>query len=88
MKLILLPILFTLNLSCLEGRLKSMVDIDAKDYQELKQRCNENDCCEASVDSMKKSKGFALIKKASCPKTHRRNILKCQGSYEWCEPLP
>lgn len=56
-------------------------------YQGLAKQCYESDsanCCLASVSNMEAKKGI-LIPGTGCPTDMTQNILRCMGSYTWCE---
>lgn len=60
------------------------------DYAELREECQEVykdgiECCLASVDAMEKLRAFP-IEGDSCPAHFTYNLMRCPGSYQWCEP--
>ena len=56
-------------------------------YQGLAKQCYKSDstnCCLSSVSNMEAKKAI-LIPGTGCPTGMTQNILKCMGSYTWCE---
>lgn len=56
-------------------------------YQGLAKQCYESDstnCCLSSVSNMEAKKAI-LIPETGCPTGMTQNILRCMGSYTWCE---
>ncbi len=58
-------------------------------YGQLKQQCfgkSDYNCCASSADSMKQG-GYSLVPDGGCPAGTAKNMLRCLGSYSWCEPV-
>ena len=73
---------------CFASDVAPVDDVDIRDYKELFKRCNGKACCESSVKSVKKSKGFLLRKNQpfECPEGFQADALKCIDSYRFCAP--
>lgn len=56
-------------------------------YKGLARGCYDREsvnCCLSSVSNMEAKKAI-LISETGCPKGMTQNILRCMGSYTWCE---
>ena len=72
-------------------------NVSTEYYQELRDKCKEGkmdqlSCCLDSVKKMEVLRGTLFPKGNNnesgiygCKEGLRRNVLKCVGSYEWCE---
>jgi len=63
-------------------------DYQQTDYQNLAQQCKNGiglECCLASVEVMKAS-NYQLTSAGKCPDGYKTNIMRCQESYQWCQP--
>lgn len=62
-------------------------DGNNRDYKAIFRSCNGDSCCETSAKAVEKSQGFVLKEPSeNCPEGFRTNILRCPGSFKWCEP--
>jgi len=61
-------------------------------YKQLAEKCESNSgnigpgCCISSVRDMVIG-NYKLEPENGCPEGYQRNMLKCIGSYKWCEPI-
>ncbi len=58
-------------------------------YKRLAENCKSKSgqsCCVSSVRNMLNG-NFKLAPESECPKSFQKNMLKCVGSYKWCEPI-
>jgi hypothetical protein len=78
--LILMPLL--LGAAC-----NSSISADKNYYENLAEKCEEeDDCCLTSVQTMEEG-GYKLWSEAGCPEGQESNIYRCITSYRWCEPI-
>ena len=70
--------------------------LDDAYYNNLRKACKNNSwfnavdsCCESSVDTMESLKAIQHdpILTVECPEGYTKNMLKCESSYQWCEPM-
>lgn len=57
--------------------------------EELAQNCKEKldvDCCIASLKIMTEN-SYKIKPETGCPNGFEANMLRCEGSYTWCEPI-
>lgn len=57
--------------------------------EELAQNCKEKldvDCCMASLKIMTEN-SYKIKPETGCPDGFEANMLRCEGSYTWCEPI-
>lgn len=58
-------------------------------YDELASECKNKgseNCCLASVKAMK-SGNYTLVPEQGCPCGYQPNMMRCEDSYTWCEPI-
>ena len=53
--------------------------------KECKNKGSEN-CCLASAKVMKAG-NYTLVPKEGCPAGYQPNMMRCEDSYTWCEPI-
>lgn len=54
-------------------------------YDGLRNKCASDSCCLSSVDSMKASNA-KLAENGECEAPFVKDMLKCEGTYVWCDP--
>ena len=92
MKKFFLVIVFLCASGCLFAEdNREKINTLPEEYRELGQACFKADsfnCCMASVDHMVRYKAILHESgNSDCPVGYRGNMLKCVGSYAWCEPV-
>ena len=58
-------------------------------YEQLDKDCEEKEdvsCCKSSVSNMRDG-GYELVHDFGCLGGYNRNMMRCPGSYQWCEPI-
>lgn len=55
-------------------------------YQQLADQCKGSSCCLSSVDSMYRTNA-TLSPPKGCPSDTQGNMLRCEDSFKWCEPV-
>jgi hypothetical protein len=54
-------------------------------YDKLASGCKNNNCCLASVKTMKQ-RNYTLAPQEGCPSGYQGNMMLCIDSYRWCQP--
>ncbi len=87
-KKILNRVIFLLLFTSLTSCYGANSDLKKKYYDEIKEKCKENNCCLSSVSSMEKANGYQVENSfEKCKEGYRINMKKCISTLVWCEPI-